>query len=274
MRFFAQQIFFGAIIELVSLFLGTIAFKNRPKTAFIIFAIGTVIAGIVAFGPSIPPDTPLPTPTDVMTIDTPIIPHSQTSSPSLKVTQTSTSTNLVFSENFESGSTNNFHPFPSGSFYVTKDETGNFVYEIANFSTSEYPAADFGSSNWKDYAVEYKVRFLEYKGANTQATLYIRKAYRGGAGYHVELVPSINKIRLAYYNNSWSEISSEQYKFEKNIWYLIRAEVKGNEIKLFINNKQVLYAIDKRLQSGELSLMAGPGTQVQFDDIQVLLFEE
>ncbi len=166
------------------------------------------------------------------------------------------STEIVFSENFETGYSNKFRPFPNGSFYVTKDETGNFVYEIANFSSSEFPTADFGSSAWKNYAVEYKVRFLDYKGMDAQATLYIRKAYRGGSGYHIELVPTINSIRLAYYNNTWAEITSEKYSFEKNIWYLIRAEVKENEIRFFINDKEVVYGIDKRLQNGEVALMA------------------
>jgi hypothetical protein len=62
MKFIAEQIFFGAIIELVSLVLSYI-FKDRPRTAISIFAVGTIAAGFVAFSGFLSPEEPEATPT-------------------------------------------------------------------------------------------------------------------------------------------------------------------------------------------------------------------
>ena len=51
MKIIAEQIFFGAIIELVSLLLSYI-FKDKPRIAIVIFAIGTLTAGFIAFSSS------------------------------------------------------------------------------------------------------------------------------------------------------------------------------------------------------------------------------
>jgi hypothetical protein len=268
MRDFAQQIFYGLVVELFSSILAYI-FKGRQHIAISIFAIGTILAGIVAFFP-FPTIKWIPiAPTKTATVN-----PSQTSSPAPSSTSKSASDNLIFFENFDSGKTNKFRPFPNDSFYVTKDETGNFIYEINNLSTSEYLAASFGSSTWDNYAIDYRFRFLEYKGDDAQSTIYFRENYQSGLGYHLSLSPNSSVAQLAYWNNKWTEIVSKKYSFEKNIWYSVRVEAQDSEISFFINDKLVIFAIDKHLQKGEAALMAGPKTHVQFDDVRVTLFEK
>jgi hypothetical protein len=60
MRIVAQQIFYGSVVELFSLILAYI-FKDRPRQAIVIFAIGTIVAGVLAFSPSISIGSPLST---------------------------------------------------------------------------------------------------------------------------------------------------------------------------------------------------------------------
>ncbi len=259
---------------------------HRPKTqvqwtAVFIFAI---LGGFIGFGgaklanitpPNIIPSITATSTKVSATAKTPTVYLQQNTPTAFSVTPKTISGELVFSESFDSGTTKQFSPFPNGAFYVTKDETGNFVYEIANFSKSEFPCSDFGSTAWKNYAIEYKVRFLEYKGHDAQASVYFRNAYRGGAGYHLDIAPTLRETRLAYWSGSeWLGIVSEEYKIEKNVWYSNRIEVQDNEIKFFINEKLVIFAIDKRRQSGQVALMAGPGANVQFDDIRVTLFDK
>jgi hypothetical protein len=50
MNSFAQQIFYGLVVELIILFI-TYVFKERKIIAIIVFAVGTVLAGVVAFVP-------------------------------------------------------------------------------------------------------------------------------------------------------------------------------------------------------------------------------
>jgi len=51
MKDFAQQIFVGALIEFLSLILAYI-FKNKEHYGIVIFAVGTIVAGLVAFFPT------------------------------------------------------------------------------------------------------------------------------------------------------------------------------------------------------------------------------
>jgi hypothetical protein len=51
MRDFAEQIFVGALIELVSLVL-TYLFKEKLHVSIAVFGAGTILAGIVAFSPT------------------------------------------------------------------------------------------------------------------------------------------------------------------------------------------------------------------------------
>ncbi len=53
-RSFAEQIFFGLLIESLSLAIAY-ATKNKPKVAITILIIGTVVAGLVAFAPYLLP---------------------------------------------------------------------------------------------------------------------------------------------------------------------------------------------------------------------------
>lgn len=49
MQEFAEQVFFGLLLELITL-IAAYFFKGRPKLAIGVFFVGTVCAGIVAFG--------------------------------------------------------------------------------------------------------------------------------------------------------------------------------------------------------------------------------
>jgi hypothetical protein len=67
MKYFAEQLFFGLLVEIISLVI-SYRFKDNFRVAFGIFFIGTAIAGFVAFSPFFKPDNPQPTP-----ISTPIV---------------------------------------------------------------------------------------------------------------------------------------------------------------------------------------------------------
>jgi hypothetical protein len=114
MRYVAEQFFFGALIEFISLFL-SLVFKENKKVSVVIFGIGTLVAGVIAFSPLHSTDSPTTrdksgsttyftgiithTPS-IIEIDTP---DRQQSTPTTQhVSVTSTITNIISPEAFVS----------------------------------------------------------------------------------------------------------------------------------------------------------------------------
>ena len=212
-----------------------------------------------------PTNTPTPTPTPLPT---------KTATP----TQVSVSFSRLFYEDFEDGKADRFTNWPTNtSFYVDEDETGNKVFVGNKADTNEYPFASFGSTTWRNYSINYRVRFLEYS-TDSQATVYFRLNYpMDDTAYHMELAPSQRVARLAYWdgsNGTWSEMSTKNYAFRSNQWYSVRIEVLDENFKLFIDDTLVIDDTDTRLKHGPIALMYGPHTHVQFDDIEVTELEK
>jgi hypothetical protein len=68
----------------------------------------------------------------------------------------------------------------------------------------------------------------------------------------------------------WRPITALEYNFERGVWYSVRAEVRGVEIKVYIDDSLTIDTEDSRISAGSLNMQVGPGTHAQFDDIRVI----
>lgn len=245
--------------------------------------------------PIVPTDTPLPPPTLTHTpippsatntprstatntpeptlTNTPVIPTSTPvplppDTPTLTPTTIETGS-VLFEENFEDGSANGFVT-GEGTWQVIQDEPDNYVYEANSKDPSRWPFARFGSNEWKDYVIEYRVKLVYFAPSDQSPMGFLKFRATGQRNYVVALTPHWDGFSLSFDSGTgWEDIAGIPYVSEQNVWYSVRAEVSGTHLKVFLNDELKIDIEDARLESGNLLLGTAPHTIVHFDDIRV-----
>ena len=188
--------------------------------------------------------------------------------PTLKPTITNTKLPdgyTLFKEDFEDGRVQYIEPWDN-LWDISIDENGNAVYSA---NAIRHTGFTFGNVDWRNYAVEYKVRFTEIE-PTSKVFLEFRR-FSGSENYLFDLKPYKNNAILGIVTNSdWSRITSSNYQFNVNTWYLIRVEVYYSNISVFIDGNLIIDLEDSRIEHGKLGLKVDPGTYAQFDDFWVI----
>jgi hypothetical protein len=151
----------------------------------------------------------------------------------------------------------------NGSWKKSPDETGNQVYE--NDNQTGYPQIRFGSSDWKNYAIEFRTRILDFTSSDSGFYCNFR-IYGAGLYYQVFLKPQ--SITLSTHP-PYQELVSKSISVGKGIWYSIRLEAQAMQIRVFLDNDLIFDITDSRVSQGDIMLGVAPGTYAQFDDIKV-----
>ena len=71
-----------------------------------------------------------------------------------------------------------------------------------------------------------------------------------------------------------TDLGDRSFAMELGKWYILRAEIIGSQIKVYINNILVLEAHDDELKRGKFELDVAPGSIIQYDDIRVLTWDD
>lgn len=179
------------------------------------------------------------------------------------VTQTPALTEqvLIFQENFDNDNVSGF-AF-AGNWQVGKDKN-NQVLESSGPGT-----ATFGPSDFTNGVIEFRVKMQENSG-NAMAAVNFRD--NGQASY--ALTFSENQLVLGYRENNgpvqaFGSDTTRALVFENGAWYLIRIEVRGQQMIVFVDNNRIMSASDNRLRKGGLDFSVDTGMQAAFDDIRV-----
>lgn len=244
-------------------------FKNIIVEVVVAVVAGIVVAIIVGEGRFAIPATPTPLISSTASV------ANLTSTPIEIPTESIKRGNVLFAENFESGTTNKFRDI-SGLWRIVKDETGNWVYEINNKGKQDWSSVMFGTNEWQDYIIEYRVRLVDFgpspytlMGAVFRNSSFDNMAL---AHYHVSFAPNDNGLWIQYSDDSRNDyrmLASTIYRIKVGNWYEVRVEVVGPLIKVFIDNNEELEVSDSSLISGPLGLQVGPNLHVQYDDIVI-----
>jgi len=172
---------------------------------------------------------------------------------------------MLYEQDFESG-------VPSGiliwsKWNVQTDDSGNHVF--CNALSDNWIGGWFGRETWGDYAVEMKVKFIDYKPDQQSVAVDIRENTLFTEKYSGNL--SYDAAELSYgmpYVGMGSK-PLNPFLTEGNTWYTLRVEAAGNLIKYYLNQKYIAQKTDDHRQQGTAGFSVSPQTKVCVDDIRV-----
>lgn len=143
----------------------------------------------------------------------------------------------------------------------------NGEYKLSN---SAYPSLSFaGDNNWDDYTSEAKVKFNSMGGiglvfrANNEKEYYVAYLYLARGKESISLYkhagPGItDRTIIVLYNTP----------LVLNKWYTLKVRVKGDSIKIYLDNILKIEQEDATYTDGKIGLYSW-GTDASFDDVKV-----
>jgi pectate lyase len=216
-------------------------------------------------------DTPefTPTPSHTPTITPTRTPHpTRTPLPSPTPIREGT---ILIDEDFEDGFAQGFSDESDNWEIVDETQAANKVYEAKTVS-GEYSFAAFGSEGWKNYAIEFRFRVIDCAQCDGVEMLF-RINDTLEALYELLIPYNPNRGFLlgsqATDWTSWQELLFQEYLLNSDIWYKVRVEAQGNDIRVFVNNEPLFATSDTRVNAGRFAISPLPNTHAQFDDIKV-----
>lgn len=235
-----------------------------------------------------PTITPTPTKTSTLTL-TPTETFTPTATPTITKTATRTLTRtatytstpilpgtMLIDENFEDEFSQGF-VVSRGLWRYETEEDGNVVW--AAETTGGYATIDFGELFWRNYSVEYRVKFIDIGAGVPGATLSFRYGCtnQGGCDAYIQsLSPYWDAISLEIMEDSsgWQRMNQVELNVRTDVWYTVRVLAQGENLQVFLNDNLTLNYRDDRIAYGGLQLGVGPNTYAQFDDIRVVALGE
>ena len=168
---------------------------------------------------------------------------------------------LIFQEDFDSDTVSGFAY--QGNWQVVKDKN-NRVLESKGPGTTI-----FGPSDFTNGIIEFRVQIQE---SGSGATTVVNFRDSGNRGY--ALAFSENQLVLGQHEGNspvqaFSDETTRSLVFQMDAWYLIRLEVRGPEIIVFVDNNRIMSARDELLSKGGLSFSVDADMQAVFDDVKV-----
>lgn len=168
---------------------------------------------------------------------------------------------LIFHEDFDSDNVSGFSY--QGNWQVSKDKNNRIL------ETGEPGKATFGPSDFTSGIIEFRVQ-IQNGAEGSAAAVNFRES--GNAAY--VLVIADNQLFLGQrdgngFVQALNDESIRPLVFEPETWYLIRIEIRGPQMLVFVDNNRIMSASDDRLSKGGLSFSVNASMQTAFDDISV-----
>ncbi|HXQ39069.1 MAG TPA: family 16 glycoside hydrolase, partial [Anaerolineales bacterium] len=183
---------------------------------------------------------------------------------------------LVFDENFDDGIANEITP-NNTKWKIVDDSQGGKLFQVDGKpgSGEDWYGFSLASTTIADGTIEYKIRVLDYELSSGGSVLCGFRGFPGGS-YLFELAVGTKSVFMHHQhkagaNYTWSLLdnATAPYILDKNVWYEVRIDIKGNEFTVYIDDKKALTATDDRIKSGNIGFGTLPNTVAQFDDIRV-----
>ena len=174
----------------------------------------------------------------------------------------------MFSEDFENLDQRDMRVSDYGkNWFVKEDKDGNAIY--CNKSTNHWTDFNFGSQNWSDYSISYKIK-LSVKKPGTVET-HIRKDSGGGAQYRaINKISGRTAIEFAHPDERVNQgIASGSRAVLTDKWADIQLIASGNNIKYLVNGKVVASTKDDKAKKGAVMIAASANLEVCIDNIVV-----
>jgi len=180
---------------------------------------------------------------------------------------TSTGTTLIFSQNFDDGSTSGF-ALKDGKWQVVRDESKR-VLEFTAVGTA-WPAGTmfFGPSNISDVVIEFQLKFKKLSG------LYVHfREQENGDSYVISFDPNDSVVvwatTLAGKFAPVESAASQPFTFQQDVWYPIRVEARGEQVTVTISGNRTISGFDPQFSNGSLRFALQPDAAILLDDVNI-----
>jgi len=163
----------------------------------------------------------------------------------------------------------------AGTWKVVDDGTGNHVFEQQDPTIQDWPGFVVGGII-ENGVIQFRFKYLSYENfdGSGRVNLSFRQTKDVG-GYVLSFNPYINRNTINYVGKDgvWSDFlpgSESMVTFTKDTWYNVRVELKGQSIKVYLNDNLLTSITDNKFKSGTISIGLGPQTTAQIDDISIV----
>ena len=167
---------------------------------------------------------------------------------------TSVSEHILFEDNFDDGNLNGW-TISSGSWDVVDGQ----LRCIASHDAKIFA----GDGTWEDYSISADVASISGSVDIGILGRLLDEAHT----YQGQLWNE--KARIKIWEEDWSDISAESFPATNSIWYNMRLEFRGTNIKMYINNLLVAIAKDTMYQNGKIGLRCASNSKAYFDNVTV-----
>ncbi len=173
-------------------------------------------------------------------------------------------TSILYQTDFEDGRARGWVT-EGGSWEVITEDNGNRAYRGSG--GSDGGSTRVGSSNWKDYALEFRFKrikgdlleiFFRRQNFENTCALGIYPPFGGDVG-----------LRRMKTGQDWTVFNQQPLPLSANDWNTVHIEVRGDLIRASINGRSLPDAHDSTFLTGYVGLLVGEDTVMLFDDIRV-----
>ena len=180
---------------------------------------------------------------------------------------------LIFSQNFEDGSTSGFS-LRDGNWQVIREKTK----QVLEFTATGigWPAGTlyFGPSNISNVVIEFQVELKKLSG------FYLNfREQSNGDSYVIGFDPNDKVIVWAttiFDGSNWnfSPIESQPFTFQQDKWYRIRVEINNEEVTIIIDGNRTISGFDSRFLNGSLRFELQPDAEILLDDVNIWALDQ
>jgi CubicO group peptidase (beta-lactamase class C family) len=172
----------------------------------------------------------------------------------------------MFSEDFENLDQRDLRVGDENhKWHIKQDNDGNSVY--CNNVTNGWTHFIFGSANWSDYSISYRMKFSAGKGGTAET--HIRKTH--GSDYRAR-IGSYGGVEIQFAGNADifpDNISTGYVSTKTGEWLDIQLTASGDNIKYLVDGEVVASAKDDRVKKGAGMIAVSANAEVCIDDIAV-----
>lgn len=145
---------------------------------------------------------------------------------------------------------------------IIKDNDSNSIY--CNKVADNWTEFNFGSGDWKDYSISYRMKFFAGKAGRVET--HIRKTQDGDYRVIINNLSGHTNIDIGH---SGGSIASGMASTKADEWSEIKLIASGNNILYLVNGKLVASAKDDEVKKGSGMIAVSGNSKVCVDDIVI-----
>ena len=192
-------------------------------------------------------------------ISTPTPYPTNTPYPTFTPIPTSVPEHILFEDNFDDGNLNGW-TIKSGSWDVVDGQLRCIASHDARIIA--------GDGTWEDYSISADLASI----SGSVDVGILGRLLNEAHNYQGQLWNE--KARIKVWDEDWSDITAESFPATNDIWYNLRLEFRGTNVKLYINNLLAAIAEDTMYQNGKIGLRCASNSQAYFDNVVVTRLSE